>query len=270
MNSGKVPSASSDEGSRLAVERQRIILDILEREGVVRTTELKELLKVSAVTIRSDLRELESTGACEIIWGGAISKRPPVESEQLLLERSHIHVDEKRRIGASAAQLVEVGQTIILDAGTTTVEIITHLPRDMDYLRVVTPALNVAVAAAYFPNVELVMTGGFLRHLTRSLVGDQVLRSLETINADWTFLATGAFSIEYGVTTSNILEVEVKRTMAKRGSRVALLADSSKFGQKRSLVVVPMDRIDVLITDRGLSKADARRIEALGVEVMRV
>lgn len=263
-------SHSQDEGSRLAVERQRMIQDILEREGVVRTTELRELLKVSAVTIRSDLRELENAGLCEIIWGGAVAKRPPQEAEQLLLERSHLYVEEKQRIGARAAQLIEVGQTIILDAGTTTVEIITHLPNDLEFLRVVTPALNVAVAASYFPQIELVMTGGMLRHLTRSLVGDQVLRSLEMIHADWTFLATGAFSIDYGVTTSNMLEVEVKRTMAQRGAKVVLMADSSKFNRKRSLLVVPIQKIDVLITDMGLSDADTHALEDVGVEVLRV
>ncbi len=259
------------ESGLLAVERQRIILEILEREGVVRNNELKDLLSVSTATIRSDLRELEKAGVCEIVWGGAVSKRFPVgDYGSRLQERSKLHPEAKRRIGARAAQLVEVGQTIIVDAGTTTVELVHHLSRDLEYLRIVTPALNVAAAAAQFPNVELFMTGGVLRHLTRSLIGPQVLRALELFNADWVFLASGGFSIEHGVTTSNMLEVEVKRTMVQRAARVALMADSSKFGQVRSLTVIPMSEVNVLITDTNLGDKETAALEELGVQVLRV
>jgi len=254
----------------LAIERQRMILDILKREGVVRNAELCELLSVSPVTVRSDLRELEKAGECEIIWGGAVSKAPATETETRLEQRSKLHGPVKQRIGARAAGLVEVGQTIILDAGTTTIEVVNHLPRDFDYLRVVTPALNVAVATTHFPYIELVMPGGVLRNLTRSLVGSQTLRALEMFNADWAFLASGGFSIERGVTTGNILEVEVKRTMVKQAAQVALIADSSKFGRILSLQVTPLHNVDVLITDTQLSDTDAQSIEALGVRVLRV
>lgn len=260
----------SEETSLLAVERQRIILSILEREGTVRNAELKELLNVSMVTIRSDLRELESIGECEIIWGGAISKRPSSEHEMLINQRSHLNPEQKKRIGQRAAQMVEVGQTIIVDAGTTTVEAIHHLPHDLEYVRIITPALNVAWAATYYPNVELVMTGGILRNLTHSLVGPQSMRALEIFNADWVFLATGGFSIEHGVTTGNILEVEVKRTMVKQAERVALLADSSKFGKKLSLRVLQLTDLDLLITDAGLPDEATQTLMSLGVEVLRV
>lgn len=260
----------SEDSNLLAVERQRIILDILKREGAVRNAELKELLNVSLVTIRSDLRELERQGECEIIWGGAVSSTPPTEFETLLSERTKLNPEVKQKIGARAAALIEVGQTVIIDAGSTAVEVVNHLPHDLDYLRVVTPALNVATATAHFPNVELVMTGGILRHLTRSLVGPQVIRSLDLINADWVFLASGGFDIDHGVTTSNILEVEVKRTMVRRAKQVALVADSSKFGHVRSLNVATLHDLTHIITDTGLSDADTDAIRAFNVEVIRV
>lgn len=260
----------SDESSPLAIERQRIIVNLLEREGVVRNAELKELLGVSLVTIRSDLRELEAIGECEIIWGGAISKRPTAERELVLAQRSELNPDSKRRIGERAAQLVEVGQSIIVDAGSTTVELVHALSHEIDYLRIVTPALNIAAAAAFFSNIELVLTGGVLRNLTRSLIGAQVIRSLEMINADWTFLASGGFSLEHGVTTGNILEVEVKRTMAQRARKVVLLADSSKFGKVLSLTVLPLDQLDMLITDMDLPKQAVQSISAMGVQVIQV
>jgi DeoR/GlpR family transcriptional regulator of sugar metabolism len=243
---------------------------VLEREGVVRNAELKEMLKVSSVTIRSDLRELESIGICEVIWGGAVYKRPipEVEYDGQLAERSKLHPEQKRRIGARAAQLIEEGQTIIVDAGSTAVELIHHLPRSLEYLRIVTPALNAATAASQFPQVELVMTGGVLRHLTHSLIGPQVLRSLEMFNADWVFIASGAYDIEHGVTTSNILEVEVKRTMLLRAQRKVLLADSSKFGKVLSLNVTPLQQLDLIVTDTGLADEHIAALRQLGVEVL--
>ncbi len=260
-----------DEGALLAVERQKIIRETLEREGVVRNAELKQILHVSTVTIRADLRELENAGICEIIWGGAVYKQPVVEAEPLLLtKRSKLNIDAKQRIGARAAQLIESGQTIIVDAGSTTVELVRHLPHDLEYLRIVTQALNIAAAAVQFPQVELVMTGGVLRNLTFSLIGPQVMRSLEMFNADWLFLASGGFTLERGITTSNILEAELKKTMIERAQRVALIADHTKFGNALSLTVTPLSGINVLITDSGLSDEDARQIESAGVEVIRV
>lgn len=261
---------ATEETTHLAVERQRIILDILRREGVVRNAELTEMLKVSTVTIRNDLRELEKAGQCEIIWGGALSASPAREPESLLSERSRLHAEAKQRIGAKAAELIEPGQTIILDAGSTVVELVHHLPKNMEYLRVVTPALNVAVATTNFPYIELVMTGGVLRDLTRSLVGSQTLRALETFNADYTFLATGGFALEHGITTSNIMEIEVKKTMMQQAQQVVLMADSSKFDHVRSLTVAPLSSVHTLITDTNLSDQNAQQIEALGVQVWRV
>lgn len=254
----------------LAVERQQRILEILHREGAVRTAELTELLNVSSVTIRSDLRELEKNGECEIIWGGAISKVPASDAEALLQQRTQLNRESKQLIGRQAASLIQTGQTIFVDAGTTTVEIINHLPDNLEYLRVVTPALNVAVAATYHPYVELVMPGGVLRNLTRSLIGVQTLHSLEMFNADMVFLASGGFDIEHGVTTGNILEVEVKRAMVKNSQKVILTADGSKYGHALSLKVAPISEVDVIITDNQLRKVDAEALQKIGVEVIRV
>jgi DeoR family transcriptional regulator of aga operon len=262
---------SIDEGTLLAVERQDFILNLLLRDGVVRNNTLKELLGVSLATIRADLRELESAGACEIVWGGAVAKNRSHASRDLPVvypvEDAH---DAKRRIGKRAAQLLESGQTILVDAGSTTVELVHHLPDDLHDLRLITPGLNIAVAAAQYPQVEVILTGGILRHLTRSLIGSQVQSTLDRVNADWAFIATGGFGVEHGVTTSNVLEADVKRLLEARAAKAVILADSSKFGRVLSLCVVPLSQIDILISDVGLSDEAAEAIGACGVEVLRV
>ena len=252
----------------LAVERQQIILEILEQESAVRTSDLCELLKVSVVTIRSDLRNIEKAGLCQVVWGGAVAKIPPIESPKLK-QRSKINSESKQRIGAAAAELIEVGQTIILDAGSTTVEIVNHLPREFDYLWVITPALNVAMATIQYPYIELVMPGGVLRNLTRSLVGAQTLRSIEMFNADLLFLALSGFDVQHGVTCGSTMEVEVKRTMIQQAARIIAVADGSKFGRVNSLNVAPLSAIDVLITDDQISDRDIQAIKTAGVTVIR-
>lgn len=261
----------ANEGTLLAVERQRLIEDLLYHQGAVRTIELREILNVSVATIRADLRELESAGICEVIWGGAVSKRLPTQlGETFLLERSKLNAEAKRAIGARAVQLIEVGQTIMVDAGTTAVEFVEHLSKDWDYLRVVTPSLSVAAAAAQFAYIELIMTGGVLHHLTRTLSGAQAVRALEGFNADWAFLACGGFSLTHGAANSHTQEVEVKRTMVKQAAKIVLLADSSKFGKIRPLTVAPLRAIDIVITDNHLSDEHCEAIAALGPEVIRV
>jgi DeoR/GlpR family transcriptional regulator of sugar metabolism len=268
-----------ESGALLAIERQKIIREILQRDGVVRNADLRKLLNVSTVTIRADLRALAQQGVCDLIWGGAVYKNPSSELELVKLpilpqsispSGTVANLEAKQRIGARAAQLVRSGQTIIVDSGSTTVELLQHLSPDLGYLRIVTQALNIAAAAAHFPQVELVMTGGVLRSLTYSLIGPQAIHSLEMFNADWAFLSTGAFNIEQGITTSNILEAELKQTMIAHAERVVLLADHSKFGSARALTVAPLAGIDMLITDSGMSDQTAAQIKATGIEVIRV
>jgi DeoR/GlpR family transcriptional regulator of sugar metabolism len=258
-----------DQKPLLAVERQRMILGLLERQNVVRNTELSQLLNVSLVTVRADLRELQSQGALEIVHGGAVLRRPD-DNELLLDERSRQNTDKKRRIGACAARMVGSGQTIIVDAGSTTIELINALPPDFDELKIVTHGLNIAMAAARLPYAEVVVPGGIVRPLTLAIVGPQVLSFLDMINADCVFLATNGFSPDYGLTTANMLEVEVKRMIVQRAEKVVLLADSSKFGKRQSLTVIPMDSVDTLVTDQAFGDSDARSLHQIGVEVIRV
>jgi DeoR family transcriptional regulator of aga operon len=250
-----------------------MIAEILERENVVRNAELRERLHVSTMTIRADLRVLAEQGLCDLIWGGAVSRKPAAEPET---PSPSIHTptvanqEAKQRIGARAAQFVKSGQTILVDSGSTTVELLRHLPPTLGYLRIVTQALNVAAAAADFPQVELVMTGGVLRTTTYTLIGPQAIHSLEMFNANWAFISCSGFTVEQGITTSNILEAELKKTMIAHAEQVVLLADHTKFGNARALTVAPLNAINVLVTDSGMSNDHTRQIANAGVEVIRV
>lgn len=236
----------------------------------MRNSELRELLKVSPGTIRADLRELEAQGVLEIVHGGAVVRRAASDGKILLDERTQLHAESKRRIGARAAQMVKSEQTILVDSGTTTIELINNLSSNLDYIQVVTHSFQVAALAARLPNVEVLMPGGMVRAYNMTLVGPQALSFLDTINADAVFLATTGFSVEYGVTNANILEVEVKRKITQRAEKVILITDSSKYGKRQALQVVPMASIDMLITDTDLHDDAVQKLAALSIEVVRV
>ncbi len=254
----------------LAAQRHNLILEILEREGAVRTSELRDVLKVSLVTIRADLRDLELQGFLELTRGGAIAVNPARERELIVTERSQLNVERKRRIGEYAARLIKDGQTVIVDAGTTTMEVINSLSRNVEYVKVITPALNIASGASQLPYVEVVVLGGVVRPLTQSIIGSQALQALATINADITFLASGGITAERGVTTSNMMDAEIKRAITHCASQVVLVADSSKFGTRLSFTVAHLNKIDQIITDSGLSDEQVAEIESVGSQVVRV
>jgi DeoR family transcriptional regulator of aga operon len=254
----------------LSSERQALILELLDKTGVVRTTDLREVLKVSPGTIRADLRELETQGVLEIVHGGAVATRSANDSKLRIDERARQNTDKKRRIGATASQLVINGQTLIVDSGSTTAEFINALTQTIDYLQIVTHGLNIATIASRLANVEVLMPGGIVRSSTQTLVGPQVVSFFEMINAQVVFLATNGFSIEHGVTTANMLEAEIKRKIIQRADKIVLLADSSKYGKRQALRVMPIQELDVLITDRDLDEGIAQELAKLNIEVLRV
>jgi DeoR family transcriptional regulator of aga operon len=253
----------------LAVERQEFILNLLRENSIVRNTELRDLLGVSIVTVRADIKELEAKGLCKAIWGGAVTEQYQVANADYdLNKREYVNREAKRRIGARAAKLVESGHTIVVDAGTTTVELVNNLPPDLTYLRLVTNALNIASAAHRFDYIDLLVTGGSLKRPTYSLTGLQAIKVFESINSDYVFLATEGITVEHGLTSSYISDVEVKQAMIQAASTVVVLADSSKFGRVMPLKMAPLEKIDVIITDQGLSESARLSLEKEGVELI--
>jgi DeoR/GlpR family transcriptional regulator of sugar metabolism len=270
MDNPDIKETPQNPSQLLSSERQALILEWLDKTGVVRTTDLRELLKVSPGTIRADLRELETQGVLEIVHGGAVATRSANDSKLRIDERARQNADKKRRIGATASQLVGNGQTLIVDSGSTTAEFINALTQTIDYLQIVTHGLNIATIASRLANVEVLMPGGIVRSSTQTLVGPQVVSFFEMINAQIVFLATNGFSIEHGVTTANMLEAEIKRKIIQRGDKIVLLADSSKYGKRQALRVMPIQELDVLITDKDLDEGIAQELAQLNIEVLRV
>ena len=251
--------------------RRNQILDLVQADGAAHVTELARKFGVSTVTIRNDLATLQETGALLRDRGGAIAAPASRQINSLpgIQERSTLNLEAKQRIGKAAAQLVQPGDTIILDAGTTVVEMAPHLA-GINPLTVVTNALNVALTMAAATEAQVVFLGGTLSREASSTVGPLAEQTLANLAVQKVFLGTQALDLARGLTDTTLEIAQVKRAMIKSAKQVYLLADSSKWDQTGFIKVASLEGIDTLITDKQLPTKARTAIERLGVRVVSV
>ncbi|HHW13086.1 MAG TPA: DeoR/GlpR transcriptional regulator [Firmicutes bacterium] len=246
-------------------ERRKKILEILNEQGRCRVANLAKQLAVSEVTIRMDLDVLEKQGLLFRTHGGAILN-PKTGYERAYQDEELSFPEEKRRIGWRASQLVSDGDTVILDVGTTVMEVARQLVRYKD-LTVVTNALNVATWLENYAQITVIVTGGTLRATQHSLVNPYADLVLERVHADIAFIGANGIDVRYGVTNVNIPEAEMKNRFLKASRRQILVADSSKIGNVARAKVGDLDDFDLLITDDQADPEQVRLIQEAGLPV---
>jgi DeoR/GlpR family transcriptional regulator of sugar metabolism len=244
----------------LPAQRREQILRAV-RSGPAHVGELAASFGVSEMTVRRDLAELERDGKLTRVHGGAVVAAEPSFAE-VVVER----LDQKDRIGAAAAALVEEGQTIMLDIGTTTLQLARHLRGR----RVTVITSNLAAYEELLPetSVELVLLGGVVRRNYRSVVGVLAEDALRQLRADVAFLGASGVEEDLAVVDTTMVEVPIKRAMMSAAARTVLLADSGKFGMRGVVRVCGPKELDVLITDDGAPPALRRSLARAGVEVI--
>lgn len=246
-------------------ERRRSILELLNRDGRVFVKELADQFNTSQVTIRKDLETLHEQNHLHRTHGGALPAREGALEDPTLREKEQLHRKEKLHIATAAARMVNEGQVVILDSGTTTTAIARAL-RVFKKLTVVTNAVNIAVELAGTP-IDVILTGGTLRKNSFSLVGPIAEETLAHLSADILFLGVDGFDVRHGLSTPNLLESKVNRMMAEIAKRTVAVCDSSKFGRRSLSLIIETSAIQQVITDRGISKSDLRVLKEAGVEV---
>jgi DeoR/GlpR family transcriptional regulator of sugar metabolism len=246
----------------LAAERRHEILARLDRDGRVVVGELVTGLSVSEDTIRRDLEELAAQGLLHRVHGGALASPP----EALPFERRlEVDREEKVALAKAAVPIVESARTLVVDGGTTALEVARHLPANWDGV-VVTNAPPVAAALAAHPRAEVVVVGGRLLKDEQVAVGPVAIDAFRTVRADACVLGVCAFDPEVGVTTSNDDEAQVKRAMIACSDQVVALATRDKLHASSPWVVASLDQIDHLVTDGGKDLTSA--FAAAGVSVV--
>lgn len=244
----------------LPAERHQRILEQLRQAGQVSATQLARHLGVSLMTIRRDLNALAERGLVLRVHGGALLPDRGVLDEPVRAKRG-VHLEAKRKIAEAAAALVQPGQTVILDAGTTTGAVAKALlRRRLRDLTVVTSDLDIARRMAEDPRYRVFCVGGLVQPRVFALMGDHAVRFLEGIHAHHAFVGTDAFDVAAGVTTRTMEKVRLKQSMVAAAREATLVADSSKFGRVLLATVLPLGAFRRIITD---TPADPANLEAL-------
>lgn len=251
-------------------ERRNRIIELVNQQESVLVTDLSSAFDVSEVTIRADLRLLEEKGQVMRFHGGAA--RPPAgqqseaEIQEVVLEdRYRLAKDPKKRIAQAAAAMVQPGDTLILDSGSTTMLIAEELASHRD-ITIITNNLPAAFMLSDNREITLVVCGGTLRHKTRSLHGALAENTLQGISANLMFVGADGFDMHNGITTFNE-GYSISGVMAEAAERVIVVTDASKFGRRGFNQVLPLAKINGIITDEGISADDRQTLAQCDIEL---
>lgn len=251
----------------LVEERRRHIVEQVEADGRATVDDLAKRFGISAVTIRGDLEALARAGAITRSHGGALPASVARIDTPLTVKETR-RLAEKRRIGSAAAKLISDGETVILDSGSTTVEIARCIrQRKWQSLTVITNALNIALELNGLAGVRVMMLGGMLRPTSYSLAGPDAEQALSKLSADRLFLGVDGLDPMIGVTTPDPQEATLNALMVRVSRETVAVLDASKLGQRSLSVIAPVHQLHKVISDDG---APAEIVEALrnaGVQV---
>lgn len=227
--------------------REAYILDLLAKDGSLSVSALSRDLGVSEVTIRASLRDLGNRGLLTRTHGGA-QRTSFVD----VLERQSAQAGEKDRIAAAAAELVTDGDTVMIEAGTTTALVAKYLGARRN-VQIVTNSTLVFAYARQNPQLTVILTGGEFHHESESLVGSVALRTIRDFNVRLAFVGTDGFTSNRGMTTQFAQGAEVLAAMRERAEETWLLADSSKYGRAGFVSVLPLSGLAGIVSDTGLA-----------------
>lgn len=246
-------------------DRRAKIIDEIEEAGVVKVTDLSRKFGVSDVTIRNDLLQLEKKNILIRAHGGAVKfQRVGVDFE--LDIKSKIHLAEKQKIAKKSIELIKDGDTIILDSGTTTLQIAKNLTNFND-LTVITNSLNIAGQLVDLTKVKVIIPGGNLRRKSLSLIGSIAENSIKNYYCDKLFLGVDGIDTKYGISTPNAEEAFLNNIMINISREVIVVTDSSKFLRKSFAFIAPLSKIHTIITDNNIPEDEKRNLEKSNINL---
>ena len=250
-----------------AKERRALIMRQLEQKEEVLVTELSKETGISEVTIRKDLTILQNRNLLVRTRGGAMRK--PVENQNediTIAKKGMFNFREKERIGAEAAKLIKDGDFIMLDSGTTTLEVARHLDR-FQHLKIITNAMNIATELMMYKRFEVILLGGNLRVNSHSTVGPLAMSVLRNFSAYKLFLGVDSFSLEDGVSTPSMEEALLNQIMIQQADKVIAVFDSSKFDKRSYVHIAEAREIDCIITDHAIPDGVRSKLKQAGIEL---
>lgn len=250
-----------------AKERRALILRRLEQTDEVSVTELSRDTGISEVTIRKDLTILQNRHLLLRTRGGAMRKPVENNNEDVSLSKKRMfNFKEKERIGEEAVKMIQDGDFIMLDSGTTTLEIAKHLDK-FQHLRILTNAMNIATELMNYKRFDVVLLGGNVRPKSLSMVGPLALSVLRNFSRYKLFLGVDSFSIDNGVSTPSLEEALLNQIMIQQADEVIAVFDSSKFNKRSFVHIADAKELDCIITDHAIPSGMSAKLRAAGIEV---
>ncbi|ANE49478.1 DeoR/GlpR family DNA-binding transcription regulator [Flavisolibacter tropicus] len=246
-------------------ERHQYIINKLKKEGNVNVFDLCSELEVSSVTIRKDLKLLEDKDLLYRTHGGATLSNP-YTVDRSVNEKEKIKSGEKTVIGEAAAQLIQPNDCILIASGTTVASLAKSI-QPVGSLTVITAALNVALELIHHPDIEVIQLGGMLRKSSSSVTGLYGEKMLEDFSCSKLFLGVDGIDLEFGLTTTNMMEAQLNRKMIKASQKTIVLADSTKFGKRGFGKICGLEEIEEIITDAGVSNHMVETLTSMGIQV---
>lgn len=240
-------------------------MEMLRRYGSTSVAALAAQLKVSEVTIRKDLSFLEKKNMLYRAHGTAILIDPYV-NDRHVNEKEKLFAEEKRRIGLEAARMIMPNDTILIASGTT-VQALAREINPQQSLTAITAALNVATILARHKEVDVIQLGGTLRNSSVSAVGPYAEKMLENFSCSKLFIGVDGINIDYGLSTTDLMEANLNRRMIDCAQKVIVLTDSSKFGRKGFSKICDIDLVNQIITDEGIPTHTYEQLTDQGIEV---
>lgn len=248
----------------LTSQRKRDILDTLARDGQVVAKTLSERFNVSEDTVRRDLRELAAEGLLQRVHGGALPASPAVGN---LAVRETLSSSAKERIAKAAAAMVAPGQTVILDGGTTSIQLVRCLPKNLS-VTVVTHSPNVAVELAGHLDIEVILIGGRLFRHSMVTVGAAAIEALGHIRADIYFMGVTGVHLRAGLSTGDLEEAYVKRALAGQAAETVVLASNEKINAASRCKIGDVKLANSIVMERGTPADFVAELERLGLTVV--
>jgi DeoR/GlpR family transcriptional regulator of sugar metabolism len=245
-------------------QRREKILELIREDGHAKVLDLSRIFKVTEVTIRQDLDQLENEGSVVREHGGAYLKDIDLNVRNFSLQNQE-NLVLKMAIARKALEFIEDGDTIILDSGSTTTEIAKIL-NGFRNLTVITNALNIALILGAQAGINVIVTGGEFKAPTLSLTGQKAADFFHNLHVDKLFLATAGVSLKSGLTYPGISDICVKRAMIETANVTYLVADSTKIGKNAFASLGALSLINYLITDSGIKKEDIEWLKSYEVE----
>jgi DeoR/GlpR family transcriptional regulator of sugar metabolism len=248
----------------LKEERFQVILDKLSADQKVTLKTLSQLLKVSEYTVRRDLKELTDQGLLKAVRGGAVPHSP---TPHHFADRLNYKMDEKKIIAEKAVTLLQNGQVVVFDGGTTALAIASIIPKDLQ-ITVVTNSFPVVSVLEYHPNIEVLFTGGRLYKSAFTAIGHDAIRFFKNVRADIYFMGICSLHPTIGVTTINYEESEVKKAIVEVSKQVIALTPHERVNTAEAFFICPIESVDTIITDDEGRDATAKHFKDTAIEIL--